>query len=151
MFTLYNAVSEDGFIARLDGSEDFIPDSLWADFIKLCEEYKALIIGSHTYDAIQEYDDESIAQFEAGAFRKIVISGDADHDVKPGYILLESPLDAMATAPDALVSSGPTLNDYLLQNHLVGKILQRIVPVSIGEGIPPFEDACGVAVEQLPA
>ena len=38
MITLYNVISADGYITERDGSEDFIPDSVFDDFIDLCKE-----------------------------------------------------------------------------------------------------------------
>jgi len=54
--TLYNVISEDGFVARPDGNEDFIPDELWDFFIKLLRTYDTMVISSKTYEAQQAYD-----------------------------------------------------------------------------------------------
>jgi len=139
MLTLYNVISSDGFIARNDGSEDFILDNLWPNFLNLCREYGALIMGRKTYDAIQQYGEEFIQPFEELPIRKIVISGNQSFRPKQGYIVAHSPNDVIAIAPDALVSSGPTLNNFLLKNGLVKKIILHEVPTAIGEGIKPFD------------
>lgn len=139
MFTLYNVVSSDGFIARTDGSEDFIPDELWGNFLDLCRKYGTLIMGRKTYDTIQSYGEEPLRLFEELPIRKIVVSGNRDFQPKPGYVVVHSPQDALTLAPDALVSSGPTLNNFLLRNGLVKKIILHEVPTSIGEGIEPFD------------
>lgn len=139
MVTLYNVISADGFIARKDGSEDFIPDNLWQNFLSLCKEYGTLIMGRKTYDTIQAYDEELLDSFEALPIRKIVVSGNKNLNLKDGYMLVNTPEDAVALAPDALVSSGPTLNNYLIRNHLVGEIIFHEVPVLIGNGIKPFD------------
>jgi len=139
MVTLYNVISSDGFIARKDGSEDFIPDNLWPNFLFLCKEYGTLIMGRKTYDTIQGYDKKSLDQFETLPIRKIVVSSNRNFHPKEEYIVAHSPTDAVALAPNALVSSGPTLNNFLLKNHLVKKIILHEVPTSIGEGIKPFD------------
>ena len=139
MFTLYNVTSSDGFIARADGSEDFIPDDLWQNFLDLCREYGTLVIGRKTYDALQAYDKEPLRLFEELPIRKIVVSGNGDFQPKLGYTVAHSPEDAFALAPNALVSSGPTLNNFLLKNGMVKKIILHEVPTSIGEGIRPFD------------
>lgn len=148
MLTLYNAVSSDGFITRKDGSEDFIPDDLWQNFLDLCKEYGTLIMGRKTYDAIQKYDKELLQPFEESPIRKIIISGNRNFRPKEGYAVLHSPEDAMALAPGALVSSGPTLNNFLLKHGLVKKIILYEVPVIIGEGIKPF-DTDGIALTPI--
>ena len=139
MVTLYNVISSDGFIARKDGGEDFIPDNLWPNFLNLCREYGALIMGRKTHDTIQNYDKELLQPFEELPIRKIVISGKRGFLPKKEYIVAYSPKDALALAPDALVSSGPTLNNFLLKNGMVKKIILHQIPVSIGEGIKPFD------------
>ena len=139
MLTLYNVISSDGFIARNNGSEDFIPDNLWPNFLNLCKEYGTLIIGRKTYDAVQQYGEEFLQPFEKLPIRKIVISGNQSFQPKKGYIVAHSPNDAIAIAPDALVSSGPTLNNFLLKNGLVKKLILHEVPTAIGEGIKPFD------------
>ena len=139
MLTLYNVISSDGFIARKDGSEDFIPDNLWPNFLNLCREYGALIMGRKTYDAIQNYGKEFFWSFEELQIKKIVISGNRNFLPKKGYIVVHSPKDALVLAPDALVSSGPMLNNFLLKNGMVKKIILHEVPISIKEGIKPFD------------
>ena len=140
MLTLYNVISEDGFIAREDGSEDFIPDTLWINFLNLCLEYRSLIMGRKTYDTIQSYDENLIRSFEKLPIQKIVVTNDQDFHPKDGYTVVHSPEEAVAIAPNSLVSSGPTLNNYLLEKQLVEKIIQHEVAVSINEGIRPFRD-----------
>jgi dihydrofolate reductase len=140
MLTLYNVISQDGFIARIDGSEDFIPDALWINFLNLCLEYGSLIMGRKTYDTIQAYDENLIKSFEKLPAQKIVVTDDRDFHPKDGYSVAHSPEEAVAMAPNSLVSSGPTLNNYLLEHRLVGKIILHEVPISIDEGIRPFKD-----------
>ncbi|MDP1689017.1 MAG: dihydrofolate reductase family protein [bacterium] len=139
MITLYNIISTDGFIARKDGSEDFIPDNLWKNFLSICKEYGTLIIGRRTYDIIQSYDKELQDSFVALPIRKIVVSGNKNLNLKNGYTIVNTPEDAIALAPDALVSSGPILNNYLIKNHLVKEIIFHEIPVLIGDGIKPFD------------
>ena len=140
MLTLYNAVSIDGFIARKDGGEDFIPDEFWAYFLKLCLEYKTLIMGRKTYEAIQHYDVDSLRQFEELPIKKIVISSNINLLLKEDYALVHSPEEAFKFVPEALVCSGPILNNSLLKSGLVGKIIQCEVPTEIFEGIKPFDN-----------
>jgi len=139
MLTFYNVISSDGFIARKDGSEDFIPDNLWPNFLDICRKYGALILGRKTYDAIQTYDKELLRPFEELPIKKIVISGNRNFHPKKGYMVIHSPKDAFALAPDALVSSGPTLNNFLLKSGVVKKVILHEVPVFIQEGIKPFD------------
>jgi dihydrofolate reductase len=139
MFTLYNVVSSDGFIAREDGSEDFIPETLWSDFIVLCQKYGTFVMGRKTYDTLQSYEEDLLLPFEQLPIKKIVVSNNQNFSPKPGYIVVHTPQEALALAPGALVSSGPTLNNFLLKDNLVEKIILHEVPATIGEGIKPFD------------
>ncbi|OGN19392.1 MAG: hypothetical protein A3I32_02920 [Candidatus Yanofskybacteria bacterium RIFCSPLOWO2_02_FULL_45_10] len=139
MVTLFNVISADGFIAGKDGSENFIPDDLWPNFLNLCQEYGTLIMGRKTYDVIQSYDKNLLDQFEMLHIRKIVVSGNRNFYPKKEYVVAHSPEDAVTLAPDALVSSGPILNNFLLGSHLVKKVILHEVPTSIKEGIKPFD------------
>lgn len=136
--TLYNVVSSDGFIARPDGNEDFIPDALWDYFVSLFSDYDAVAISRKTYEAIQQYDPEELAKFEDTPILKIVISHDTAFKVKEGYVVAESPEAAQKLAQRLLVSSGATLNDSFLKSGLVTQIQTYELPVSLGEGIKRF-------------
>ena len=141
MLTLYNVISQDGFIARKGGSEDFIPDDTWQYFLDLCNRYGALIIGRKTYETIKKYDKHLLDSFESLPIKKIIVTRDRDFnaDSRFGYIIMHSPEEAVNFAPNALVSSGATLNNYLLENNFVKEIIQKKIPVSIGEGIRPYD------------
>lgn len=140
MLTLYNVVSFDGFIARNNSDEDFIPDdlSLWQNFLNLCLKYQSLIIGRKTYETIQRYNQPLLSSFENLPIKKIIVSSNKDLVVKNGYILVNSPEEAFRQEQNALVSSGPNLNNYLLEHGYVGEIIQYKLPVSIKDGIKPF-------------
>ncbi len=139
MLTLYNVISSDGFIAREDGSEDFIPDDTWLYFLNLCEKYGAVIMGRKTYETIQKYDKKLLAPFEYLPIQKIIVTGNTKFHPKEGYIAVHSPEDAVLRSPNALVSSGPTLNNYLLKNHFVVSIILNEIPVAIQKGLRPFD------------
>ena len=51
MVTLYNVVSSDGYIAREDGSEDFIPDELWPLTLEVFKKFDVLVMGRKPYEA----------------------------------------------------------------------------------------------------
>lgn len=144
MITLYNVISEDGFIARKDGGEDFITDELWPRTLRFFREFDALVMGRKTYEAIQKYDKDMLAEFENTKIKKCVITKNKDFNPKEGYEVFHSPEEAIATSQKVLVSSGPELNTYLLRKNLVDEIILWELPdVKIGNGIPAFYDQIG--------
>lgn len=138
MVTLYNTVSSDGYIARENGDEDFISDELWSDFLGVCKDYDTLIFGRKTYDAVQNYEEESLRALEDLNIKKIVVSKDRGFIPKNGYIVANSPESAISQGENILVASGPILNTYLLENSLVDKVIIYTLPISIDKGIKPF-------------
>lgn len=153
MLTLYNVISKDGFIADKSGKEDFIPETLWINFLNLCKEYGSVIMGRKTYETIQSYEKELLIPFEELSIKRIVITSDTHFRTKPGYLVLYSPQEALKLVPDSLVSSGPDLNNFLLQTGCVGKVILHIVPELIEEGIKPFGqdlEANMIPVQEVP-
>lgn len=145
MVTLFNVISADGFIAREDGSEDFIPDSLWSHFLSACGEYGTVIMGRRTYDTIRSYSHELTDTFDALPVAKIVVTSNKDFKVKDGYTVVSTPEEAISLAPHALVSSGPTTNNYFIQKGFVQKIILLEVSTKIGSGIRPYDPAMNLA------
>jgi dihydrofolate reductase len=139
MVTLYNVISEDWFIAREDGSEDFISDELWPETLRIHTEFDVLVMGRKTYETIQSYPPELQETLEALELRKVVVTHNPDFVAKEGYEVMTRPEDALGLSGKILVSSGPTLNNYLFQNKLVNKVILRQVPEAIAEGIPVFD------------
>ncbi len=152
MITLYNVVSADGFISKIDHSEDFIPDEMWNEFLDMCREYGAVIVGRKTYDAIQKYDGYLVEAFEALPVKRVVVSRDANFEPKSGYVVARSPKEAYEKAAEAaiktnskgekevLLSSGPTLNTSIVKEGLIDKIILEKLPVRIGEGYKVFDE-----------
>lgn len=138
MVTLYNVISSDGYIARKDGSEEFIPDELWSNTLELFERYDVLVMGRKTYDAMQKYDKKLLEPFEKLSIKKVIVTNDKDFQPKSGYIVSHSPEDALRMNANTLVSSGPTLNNYFFEKKLIDKVVLHQIPASIGEGIRPF-------------
>ena len=138
MVTLYNVISDDGFIARLDGSEDFIPDESWPETLEFFRKFDTLIMGHKTYDAIQEYPEELLRPFEALPIQKVIVTSDATFLPKVGYDVAHSPKEAIEMGKNVVVSSGPMLNNFLLAMGMVKRIVLRKVPQSLNAGIRPF-------------
>ena len=140
MVTLYNVISQDGYISRLDGSEDFIPDEAWIDFLNICKQNDVEIMGRKTYEAIQKYPEQMVKEFENLKIKKVVVTKNSEFIAKPLYTVVHSLKDALALGTNILISSGPTLNTSALREGLIDKIVLNILPVKIGSGIKIFEN-----------
>ena len=138
MVTLYNVVSADGYIADKNGNEDFIPDSYWPYSLNVLKEYDCILMGRKTYDAIQNYGEELTKSFEDLPVRKVVVTRDKNFHPKNGYEIVHTPEDIINSNLNIVVTSGPSLNNYLLQKKLVDKIIYHEVPELIGSGTKPY-------------
>jgi dihydrofolate reductase len=138
MVTLYNVTSADGFIADKVGKEDFIPDKFWDVFVELCKQYDVVVMGRKTYEAIQKYD-HSLESFEKLPIKRVVVSRNSEFQPIQNYLKVNSLREAIKMGKNVLISSGPTLNNAAFAENFVDKVLLRVLPVSIGEGIPAFD------------
>ncbi len=140
MVTLYNVISSDGYIARKDGSEDFIPDELWSTTLNTFKKFDILVMGRKTYEAMQNYDKNLLNPFERLDIKKVVVTRNKNLMHKPGYVIVHTPEDAIRMGENILISSGPNLNNYFLEKKLIDRIIFHQLPSSIGDGIQPFDD-----------
>lgn len=139
MITLYNVISVDGYIASKDGSEDFIPSSYWPHTLAVLRQHDSIVIGRKTYETIQNYDRELRDSFDALPSRKVVVTKDRNFLPKEGYEAVHSPEEAIQSGSNIVVTSGPVLNQYLLDHHLINKISYHEVPEFVGDGIKPYQ------------
>ncbi len=140
MITTYNTISNNGYIAREDGNEDFIPDEAWDDFIEECGKHDAIVLGRKSYEAVQGYDPKLIQTFEELPIKKVILTTNRKYKPKSQYQVTHSLQDAAKMGFNLLVSSGPSVNLPLLKKGLIDKIVFDVLPESIPSGIKPFED-----------
>ena len=131
-------ISLDGFIARLDGSFDWIPDDPTIDFAALYAEFDTLLMGRKTWDVLRAQQPYGPAE----AMQKIVVSrhhppGTEGRitfiDALPsGYVrkLKEQP------GKDIWLFGGGEVFGQLLAAGLVDSVEVAIMPVLLGAGIP---------------
>ena len=139
MVTLYNAVSSDGFIARLDGGEDFIPDEVWSDFLDICKSYDTVVIGRKTYEMIQTYPEKMVKEFENLKIQKVIVTHNNKFTPKFGYIVAHSPKEAFVLGQNILLTSGPTLNSSVLKEGLIDEVILNTLPDKIDVGLRVFD------------
>lgn len=140
MITLYNAASSDGFIARKDGSEDFIPDVVWDDFIELSKQFDVLVMGKNTYQILQNYESEELEKLECLPIKKVVVSTEIGIELKNGYTFMNNISETHTLGKNILLSSGPSLNTAFLKEGLIDKVILNIVPTKIHDGIREFNN-----------
>ena len=146
---LYIATSLDGFIAKKDGSIDFLdPDNKSGEgsgnnskddygYNEFYSSIGAIIMGNTTYKQVGDtkefeeyYKDKPVFVFsrEPKAKKKNVTF--VHEDVKEFVKKLKS---------DTWLVGGASLLNEFLKNGLVDKFIITIIPVLLGEGIPLFK------------
>jgi dihydrofolate reductase len=141
--SVFVGTSVDGFIARKNGSFDFLP----ADggephgYEEFMASVDALVIGRNTFDVVR-----AMPAWPYGQKRVIVLSSHAVNlsDVRDGVVehMAGSPEEIVAKlnasgAKHLYVDGGITIQRFL-RAGLVDRLIITRVPVLIGEGIPLF-------------
>jgi dihydrofolate reductase len=139
---LFAAMSVDGFIATLNGSEDFLADEHRDQFKGLAEKSGCLIVGRKAYDEVQKWEEYGFDDIEAV---KIVVSRNRELKLKQGYIWADSPEQALTIARGnkceaAVIAGGAHLNSAFLDKDLIDELVLTIEPCAIGKGISFFAD-----------
>ncbi|MCC6397747.1 MAG: dihydrofolate reductase [Bacteroidetes bacterium] len=135
----YNvAVSLDGYIARSDGSFDWIVEDSSIDFDALFAQFDTLLMGRKTYEVVR-------SQGAGGPFEqmdKVIVSRSHPPGVEgncrfigedfPRYVQI---LKA-GSGRDIWLFGGGTLFRALLDVGLVDTVEVAVMPVLLGDGIP---------------
>ena len=125
-------------IARKDGSEDFIPDEAWDEFLGVLRDYDVVVMGRKTYETIQSYPATMVREFEDFRVRRVVVSQDANFKAKKSYAVISSVSEIPSLGDRVLITSGPSLNTAAFKAGIIDRVMINIVPETIGEGIPVF-------------
>ena len=138
------ATSADGYIARPDGSLDWLtarpkPADLYGlrDFER---SIGAKILGRRTFDRSVELG----ARFSADAVRYVFSSGPAPASPPPGVRFVAEPIGAFAERMRAerggnlwLMGGGSIIASFL-DEGAIDEFIITVMPVFIGEGVPLF-------------
>jgi len=134
----YNvAMSLDGFIARADGSYDWIPADPGVDFESLFTEFDHFVMGRRTFEVVQ-------AQCEQDPTRGrsiLVASRTLPPSTIPGVAVvgtgLEERIQALkaGTGRDLWLFGGASLFRDLLDQGLVDRVEVSVIPILLGGGI----------------
>lgn len=139
------AVSIDGFICRSDGGiQDFVPDGPHvADYRARLAGYDTVVMGRKTYEFgyqyglapgtrayahMDHYVFSSSLQFEHPHQLNIVAEG-------AGAVIRDL---KDRSGSDIYLCGGSVFAGYLLQEQLIDRLVLKVNPVVIGEGLPLF-------------
>jgi dihydrofolate reductase len=137
---LYIASSLDGYIAREDGSVDWLPTEGDYGYKKFCASIDTILMGRKTYDQILEFGEYPYSGKKAYIFTK---NTKTKKDINVKFVsdvidftkgLVRSP------GKDIWIVGGAEIITIFLNSDLIDEIILTIIPTVIGKGIPLFKD-----------
>lgn len=141
---LYTASSLDGFIARKDGSIDWLdavpnPEGLDYGYVDFYNSIDVTLMGNTTFKKVMSFDFEFPYQRTENYVFSRTEKGTSEHVTYVGK-------DAASfvkklkkgRGKDIWLIGGGMLNTTLLNADLIDELILTIIPVILGEGIPLF-------------
>lgn len=137
-------ITPNGYIARLDGQEDYASHANWLDYLETAKQYNNFVIGRKTLDIVNEqYDGFGFEDVDCE--HKIVVSTQRDLKLNPAYTQALSPQDVIdqlnGKVKNILLVGGSEINSAFAKQNLIDEVVVTIVPHVIGQGIQLFSPA----------
>lgn len=138
------AVSANGFVARRDGDEDFLPHEGWLQMLELAKRYGHFIWGRKTYETVKGWGDSFMKDIEN--IPTIIVSNSTKTSYPGNVTVCSSPTEAMNIIEKkgykkAFLSGGPTLNTAFVKAGLVDEIILNYNPTILANGIKLFSES----------
>jgi len=144
--TLYTACSIDGFIARPNGSLDWLyaipnPDKIDYGYSDLLDKTSCIIMGRKTYSEVLSF---GIERPYSGKKTYIVSNNKSFKPETPDTEKLSGDIEEAVkkikdeTHKDIWLVGGGQIVAYFLNNDLIDKMIISVVPTILGDGIALF-------------
>jgi len=136
---VYIASSLDGYIAREDGSVDWLPESSESSYDAFYKSVDTVIMGKTTYDQVltfgeYPYKDKKSFVFSRTSMNndeKIEFVSDVEKFVKDGF---------PGAGENIWLVGGGKLIASFLKLGVVDEIITTVIPVLLGKGVPLFQN-----------
>jgi len=142
--TVFVGASVDGFIARLDGALDFLPEGGGEPhgYDELMASVDALVIGRKTFETVLAFDEwpygkKRVVVLSSGALDLSAVRGGGVVEHMAGPPAEIAAKLAAGGAKHVYVDGGVTIQGFL-RAGLIQRLVVTRVPVLIGTGIPLF-------------
>lgn len=133
-------VSVDGFNARADGNEDFLPSEGWDEFVVDAKRCDNIVMGRETFELVMKhYPDYNFDSVDVA--HKLIITSDTTYRAPDGYTVVQSPQEAVEYLEEREVETlfvigGGKLNAAFLSLGIVDEFWLTVVPYILGTGRP---------------
>lgn len=131
-------ISPNGYIAREDGSEDWLPDEGWEEFVELAKDLNNIVIGRETYSQVtNRYKDYNFDNVPCKY--KIIVTRNKEFQAPDGYKAVYSPEEAIEYIKSKGIEKifligGGKLNSEFMKKGLVDELQLTVNPYIIGKG-----------------
>ena len=130
-------ISVNGYIARLDGEEDFISSDNWQEFLDTVKECNNVVVGRKTYETVTKlYKDYNFDNVVADY--KIIVTSDSGYPPTKGFTVVHSPKEAIkfleSKGLERAYVEGGELNASFASEGLINELEVVIEPFAIGKG-----------------
>lgn len=132
------AISPNGYIAREDGDEDWLPSDGWDEFLELAKTLNNIVMGRETFEQVtKRYKNYNFNNVECEY--KIIVTRDKQFTAPKNYVVVHSPEEAVSFVEsrglgELFLIGGGKLNSEFLKRKLVNTIQLTINPYIIGKG-----------------
>jgi dihydrofolate reductase len=146
LIKLYIATSIDGFIARKDGSLDWLedfpnPDKLDYGYLDFLENIDTIVMGRNTYEAILSFGMD----WPYADSKSYVISSKEDFKIETENTYLINTLTKelinqirTESKKNIWIVGGGKLISSFLNHRAIDELILTIIPTILGDGIPLF-------------
>lgn len=135
-------ISPNGYIAREDGDEDWLPEEGWGDFVALAQNFGNIVMGRETFTQVMSrYEGSNFGSIPCQ--HKVIVTRDVNFAAPAGYQVVHSPEEAVEYIRShgletLFLIGGGTLNGEFMKRGLVDEIQLTVVPYIVGKGRPVF-------------
>lgn len=135
---MWMAMSPNGYIARLNGEEDWLSGENWQAFLRAAKEARNIVIGRESYEVVKKlYKDYNFDDVDTDY--KVIASRNEAYLPPEGYLVGHSPEQIVSLLEErgikiVLLSGGGKLNAGFAHSGLIDEISLIIEPHIIGRG-----------------
>ena len=144
---LYSALSLDGFIARKDGTYDWLHDDDYAEgkedygYDRFLEKIDTILMGYNTYEDITRHGD--VFPYDSPANFVFTRKQNLPEDPNVTFITSEivsfvSDLKSQNDGKNIWLVGGGHINSILSEHDLIDELILTYIPITLGDGIRIF-------------
>ena len=137
---VYIAASLDGYIAKEDGSVDWLPQNSESSYDAFYKSIDTVIMGKTTYDQILTFGEYPYKDKKSFVFSKSSQTKEDHAKFLPDVAKFVRDEFSDAGKNIWIVGGSKTIDSFLKQGA-VDEIILTVVPVILGRGIPLFQNS----------